>query len=218
MNKNILITGHNIILSRHLTELFISSGYNVIAAISDANDRKKTKGYKSVLWNTRSPLSAKNVVLEAVSSGERIDEAVVLFTSPKILNPFHEISAAEIERSIDYQIKSNLFLIKEILLHFQNTDSDSTLSIVSYQAGTDVLPPLEALASGGFTGFAKSLFAFYQNEKLAINAYQSQVPDIKEFSEYIYKSITERSKPVHGKLYKYPEKNVLSALGISKKH
>lgn len=91
---------------------------------------------------------SKNVVLEAVSSGERIDEAVVLFTSPKILNPFHEISAAEIERSIDYQIKSNLFMIKEILLHFQNTDSDSTLSIVSYQAGTDVLPPLEALASG----------------------------------------------------------------------
>ena len=219
MSKRILITGQNSILSKHLSDIFLQgSGYSVVAAIPGSEQQKKGKGSRTVLWNTRSPLSAKNVVLEAAAPEGIINEAVVLFESPKVLKPFHEISAADIEQSIDYQIKSNLFIIKEILRYFQNSGSESTLSLVNYQGGIDVLPPLEALSSGGFDSFVKALFTFYQNEKLSINGYFCASADLKEYSEFVFKTITERNRPVHGKFYKFPEKNVLSAFGLARKH
>lgn len=219
MSKRILITGQNSLLSKHLSDIFIQeTGYSVVTTLAGTAQQKKGKGSRTVLWNTRSPLSAKNVVLEAAAPEGIINEAVVLFESPKILNPFHEITAADIEQSIDYQIKSNLFIVKEILRYFQNSGSASTLSLVTYQGGIDVLPPLEALSSGGFDSFVKALFTFYQNEKLSINGYFCASAEPKEYSEFIFKTIAERNKPVHGKFYTYPEKNVLSALGLAKKH
>ncbi len=217
MRKSILITGQNDLLEKPLIELFLNSSYHVFSTSSAEGDVKKTKGLHTIVWNQRSPLSAKNVILSTASVTETIDEAVVLFSSPKILKPFHEITASEIETTLDYYIKSNLFVIKEILAYFQK-QHHGTLSLVKHQTGTDVLPPLEAFSSGGFDNLVKSLFAFYQNEKLSINAYLSSASDAEEYSSFIHKTITERQKTVHGKYYKYPEKSVLSALGISKKH
>ncbi len=219
MNKRILVTGQITPLSEQLIELFLQEGsYTVIAAQSGSGKKKNTKGLHAVQWNTRSPLSAKNVVLEASLPEGSIDEAVVIFSSPKILSPFHEIPAVDIETAVDYRIKSNLFLVKEILNFFQNSQTESTLSLVNEPGSIDVLPPLEAMASGGFDSLVKSLFTFYQNEKLSINGYVSSSSDTKEYSQYIFKTITERNKPVHGKFYKFPEKNVLSAFGLAKKH
>ncbi len=215
MRKSILIAGQNKLLEKPLTEIFLNKGYSVIIT-SAAEDEVNKKELHTILWNMRSPLSAKNVVLNAASIVEKIDEALVLFSPAKIIKPFHETSAAEIERSVDFQLKSNLFIMKEIIAYFQK-QGRGTLSLVHHLPGTEILPPMDALGAGSFTGLVKSLFTFYQNEQVSINAYLSSSSETEEYSDFIFRTISERQKPVHGKFYKFSEKNVLSALGISKK-
>ncbi len=211
MEKNILITGQHKLLKKPLIDIFLNGGYRVITTVTDTPG-KPQKGLREIQWNIRSPLSAKNVILDAAS--DSLNEILVIFPGTQIIKPFHETSSAEIEWAVDTQLKSNLFIIKEGINHLQK-QGNGTLSLIYYIPGTEILPPLDALGSGGFTGLAKSLFTFYQNEKTAINSFTSSATEVQEYTEYIYKTITERQKPVHGKFYKFSDRTVLSALGLS---
>lgn len=213
MKKNILITGQNKLLKKSLTDIFLNKGYHVITTHTE-KQKTKTKALHIIPWNMRSPLSTKNVLLDAASQQGDLDEIIILFPWAQIIKPFHETSSAEIEWAVDIELKSNLFIIKESIAHLQK-EKGGTLSLVYYIPGTEILPPLDALGSGGFTGLVKSLFTFYQNEKTSINSYVSSSTETEEYAEYIFKTIDERQKPVHGKYYKYSEKTVLSALGLS---
>ncbi len=213
MKKNILITGQNKLLKEPLTNIFLNKGYHVITTHTEKQETRE-KGLHIIPWNMRSPLSTKNVLLDAASEPGELDEIIILFPWTQIIKPFHETSSAEIEWAVDIQLKSNLFIIKESISHLQKRKG-GTLSLIYYIPGAEILPPLDALGSGGFSGLVKSLFTFYQNEKTSINSYVSSSAEIEEYAEYIFKTIDERQKPIHGKFYKYSEKTVLSALGLS---
>ena len=215
MKKNILITGQNKLLKGPLTDIFLNKGYHIIATYTDKQEGQKKEVHR-VPWNMRSPLSAKNVILDAASEQGDIHEVLVLFPSTQIIKPFHETTSAEIEWAVDSQLKSNLFIIKESIFYLLKKGK-GTLSLIHYIPGTDILPPLNAVGAGSFTGLAKSLFTFYQNENISINSYMSSVTETHEFAEYIFKTISNRQKQVHGKFYKFSEKTVLSALGLSTK-
>ena len=213
MRKTIFITGQNELLKKPLVNLFLNNGYKAVTTILKGEESPQKDLY-SIKWNMRSPLSAKNAVLEAVSQTESIDKIIILFPSTKINKPLHETSAAEIELSIDTHIKSILFIIKESLSSLQKQGAGA-LSLINYLPGAEIHPPLESLGQGSFSGLIKSLFAFYQNERVSINAFTSSSTEVKEYSEFIFKTISENQKITHGKLYKHSEKNVLSALGLS---
>jgi len=213
MEQTILITGQNKLLKEPLTNTFRKGGYHVTTTYTEKNEAKK-KDVHAIPWNMRSPLSAKNVLLTAASTTGSLAEIIILFPWTQIIKPLHETSSAEIEWAVDIQLKSSLFIIKESMHHLQKQGT-GTLSLVYYVPGVEILPPLDALGSGGFTGLVKSLFAFYQNEKISINGYLSSTTETGDYAEYIFKTIDERPKPVHGKFYKYSDKTVLSALGLS---
>lgn len=207
MKRKILITGPDSGLKAKLVKLFLDGDYKVAATVNTQSIKTNSNNssFIEIPWNNRSPLSAKDMILECQNKMEGFDDALTIFSSQQNNRPIHEISSADIENAIDSGLKGNLFVLKEIILYFQKIGSGN-ISLINDIEHSEILAPLYAVETGGLLTLAKSLFASYQNEQLAINSYRSNSGELGDYAEYIYKNITERTKPVHGKIFKFQGK------------
>ncbi len=207
MKQKILITGIDSELKTRLTRMFINGGHTVTVTVNP-HSKKKDKGtndFFEIPWNNRSPLSAKDIILECQNRMEGFDNALTIFSLEQNNSPIHEISTAKIENSIDSSLKGNLYILKEIILYFQKTGSGN-ISLVHDIEQSEIPAPLYAVEAGGLSALTMSLFASYQSEKLTINSYKSNSGELDNYAEYIYKNINERTKPIHGKTFKFQSK------------
>ena len=211
MKRKILITGFDSGLKAKLVKLFLDGGYKVAATVNTQSIKTNSNNsnFIEIPWNNRSPLSAKDIILECQNKMEGFDDALTIFSSQQNNRPIHEISSADIENAIDSGLKGNLFVLKEIILYFQKIGSGN-ISLINDIEHSEILAPLYAVETGGLLTLAKSLFASYQNEQLAINSYRSNSEELGDYAEYIYKNITERTKPVHGKIFKFQNRGAFS--------
>lgn len=217
MRHKILITGLDSNLKTKLVELFL--GNNSIVAVSTNYPVKKTKSNNNLIeipWNSRSPLSAKNMVLDCQNKLNGFDEALTILSSEQNNKPIHEISSSHIENSIDTNLKGNIFALKEIILYFQNKGTGN-ISLINNINQNEIPAPLYALELGALSAFTKSLFASYQNEQLTINSFSSHSFEIDEYADYIFKTISDRGKPVHGKMFKFQDRGMLKSFTMQKK-
>ena len=219
MEKRILITGLDSKLKARMIKLFLDGNFQVAATISkmNINDKKVNKNLLEIPWNNRSPLSAKDIILECRNKMDGFDNSLTVFSSQQNNKPIHDSSSADIENVIDTNIKGNIFILKEIILYFQK-QGKGNISLIHDIEQSEIVSPLNAVETGGFSSLANSLFAFYQNENLAINSFKSNSSEWEDYAEYIYKNISERENQIHGKVFKFPERGVLNAFNISKKH
>lgn len=207
MKQKILITGLDSELKTKLTRLFLDGNYKVAVSVNTKNKKNKSgnSNFIEIPWNNRSPLSAKDLILECQNRMGGFDNALTIFTSKQSNKPIHEISSAEIESAIDSSLKGNIFILKEIILYFQKIGTGN-IALIHDIEQSEILAPLYAVESGGLSTLARSLFISYQNEKLSINSYRSYSGEIPDYAEYIFKNITENKKPVHGKNFKFQSK------------
>jgi NAD(P)-dependent dehydrogenase (short-subunit alcohol dehydrogenase family) len=216
MAGRVLITGKTTKLGTLLVDTYLSRGWEVVATVrQDEGPQEESEIDANLLittWNRRSPLAAKNVLLSGINRFGDINEAVVIFPMDGENRPLHELPSAAIEASIDGQIKSQLFMIKEVLSWFQRKKRGQ-LSLVRYDEGADILPPLDAICSGTFHSLSRSLFTFYQNEELRINSFESDTSDTKAFVSFIMKNLDEKARGNHGKFYRYNDRGVLRNIG-----
>ncbi|MCK5152946.1 MAG: SDR family NAD(P)-dependent oxidoreductase [Spirochaetales bacterium] len=218
MKRKILITGLDSNLKTKLVELFLANN-SIVAVSVDSKNKKQSQKNNNLIeipWNSRSPLSAKNIILDCQNKLDGFDEALTIFSSEHNNKPIHEISSSDIEDNIDTSLKGNIFILKEIILYFQNKGTGN-ISLIHNINQNEILAPLYALSSGGLSALTKSLFASYQNEQLAINSFSSQSFEFEEYADYIFKNISERGKSVHGKLYKFQDRGMLKSFTIQKK-
>ena len=211
MKRKILITGLDSELKTRLIKLFLDGDYKVAATVKTQSKKvnSSNNNFIEIPWNNRSPLSAKDMILECRNRIDGFNDALTIFSSEQSNKPIHEISSADIENAIDSGLKGNLFVLKEIILYFQKIGSGN-ISLINDIEHSEILAPLYAVETGGLLTLAKSLFASYQNEQLAINSYRSNSEELGDYAEYIYKNITERTKPVHGKIFKFQNRGAFS--------
>lgn len=207
MKRKILITGLDSKLKTKLSKLFMDGNYKVAVTVNSSNKKVNpgSSNFIEIPWNNRSPLSAKNIILECQNKMEGFDDVLTIFSSEQNNKPIHEISSAEIESTIDSNLKGNLFILKEIILYFQKIGAGNISLIHDIEQG-EILAPLYAVETGGLSTLTKSLFVSYQNEQLTINSYRSNSGELTDYAEYIFNTISERTKPVHGKTFKFQAK------------
>jgi len=217
MKHKILITGPDSDLKTKIIELFLEND-SLVAASFNNPDKKpdtKKKNLLEISWNNKSPLSAKNIILDCQNKLGGFDEALTILSSDHNNKPIHEISSSEIERAIDTSLKGNIFIIKEIILYFQNIGSGN-ISLIHNIDQNDISAPLHAIGTGGLSALTKSLFASYQNEQLTINSFSSNSFEIDEYAEFIFRNITERGRSVHGKKFKFQDRVMLKSFTMKK--
>lgn len=207
MKRKILITGLDSGLKTKLLKLFMDGNYKVAVTVNSSNKKVNpgSSNFIEIPWNNRSPLSAKNIILECQNKMEGFDDVLTIFSSEQNNKPIHEISSAEIESTIDSNLKGNLFILKEIILYFQKIGAGNISLIHDIEQG-EILAPLYAVETGGLSTLTKSLFVSYQNEQLTINSYRSNSGELTDYAKYIFNTISERTKPVHGKIFKFQAK------------
>jgi NAD(P)-dependent dehydrogenase (short-subunit alcohol dehydrogenase family) len=164
-----------------------------------------------VVWNRRSPLSARNLINDGLNRFERIDEVFVVFAPEGNGTAFHELSSADIEENLDVNFKGYLFLLKELFGLFQRQKS-GTISLVHYEGITEIPAPLYAAAAGAFRTLVSALFAQYRNEQFHIRGFHSSVPQTKDFASYLL-GITERPEKTSGRWFKYSGRAGLFSFG-----
>ena len=211
MKQKILITGPESNLKTKLVELFL--GNNSIVAVSTNGHNKKSNKKSNLIeipWNSKSPLSTKNMILECHNKLSGFDEALTILSSEQNNKPIHEISSSNIEETIDRNLKGNIFVLKEIILYFQNKGIGN-ISLINSITQNEISAPLYALELGALSSLSKSLFASYQNEQLTINSFSSQSFELEEYADFIFKNISDRGKTVHGKMYKFQDRGMLKS-------
>lgn len=195
---------------------YLADNWQVVATVRQEEESGEEAEIDTNLlvstWNRRSPLAAKNVLLNGLNRFEGIDEAIIIFPPDGENRPLHETPAAAIEAAIDGQVKSQLFMIKEVLNYFQR-ENRGRLYLLRQNQGSDTPPPLDAVSTGSFHALSRSLFSFYQNEEVSINAFETDSADCKAFISFIKKTLEEKGRECHGKVFRYSEKGVLGNLG-----
>jgi len=165
----------------------------------------------SVIWNKRSPLSAKNSILTIINRHERIDEAVISYRPGEFNKTFHEISTPVYDLQIDRWVKGYGYLLKELILLFIKQKS-GRISLVLDSGGLKVMTPVESAVFSYLKILVQNLSVLYQNEAFRIYCFESDSSRSDEFINYFFKTTTE-SRYVPGKLYRFSDKKSLFDFG-----
>jgi NAD(P)-dependent dehydrogenase (short-subunit alcohol dehydrogenase family) len=206
MPKTVLITGKPCRLASELVREMLAEGHAVIATAQATDVSSGEDGLDEnlhyVRWNSRSPLSTRSVVMEAVNAYGGLDEAFLVYAPEGIYSPFHETSSATFEETVDRLVKSYLFMSKEVLSFFQRREGGS-MNMVLHDATGEFAGPLDASLRGSFQSLADSLFVFYQNEPVVLRGFYSESDQNKEFARYIVSTVREKSARGGGKWHRY---------------
>lgn len=209
MGKTFLIAGTWAAVTMELIQGALSRKERVVAALDPGTEQPPIepdweKNLRYLPWNRRSPISAKTFVLSGANSFERIDEALLVYAPGEGSRVIHETPLAEIEETIDENLKGFFFLLKELFSLFEKQKS-GTVSLVFYDRGVEMLPPLEAASAGAFRAIVPALQYNYQNEGFMIRGFHSAVDQPKEFAQYIL-GFAERTEKTAGRWIKYSGK------------
>jgi hypothetical protein len=164
-----------------------------------------------IAWNRRSPLSARTVIMETRNIFKTIDEVIIVFSADTGRKEFHDLSLADIEKTVDEDIKGFSFLTREIFGALQR-QKKGILSFVHYDGAAEVLAPLQAAASGAFRSFASALFAQYQNEPFTMYGYYSSAGESGTFAQFLM-SLSSRTEKTARRWVKFSGRSGLFSFG-----
>jgi NAD(P)-dependent dehydrogenase (short-subunit alcohol dehydrogenase family) len=155
-------------------------------------------------WNPSSPISARTLVLEGLNRMEQIDEAVLVCVPPAYRRLPHELSPAELDRMIDFNIKGWFFLVKEICSVFESRGKGTLALVLSELAAAEDTPDLLGpVAISAFRAFAQSivlsLLAVPYN---AMGFSSAEAGEEEAFAAFVFKTIDDGKKSA-GKWHKY---------------
>lgn len=172
--------------------------------------KQESESLVLVPWSRQSPVSARNVVLRTVGSFESIDQAVVVHNLTNEKRLIHQLPLNSIQEITDVQLKSYLFLAKELMTHFL-AKGRGGLALVVDCSGQQELTTMDSLVTEGFVSLARSLMSSYHGDPVAIKAFESSSTDARGYASFILDTLKESGGG--GKWFHFGEKSSLFRSG-----
>lgn len=156
-------------------------------------------------WTRRSLISARTMML-SIDQIDIVPKRAIVVCAPEGINTsLHETDAATIEATIDNAVKGYLFIVREIAAFFVKKGGGD-LSIVWYDAGIEVLPPVDAAISGAVQTFTQSMLTFYENETVAIRGLYASDSDSRAVARWTLEQVFDREEKSAGRRQKYGQR------------
>jgi hypothetical protein len=217
MAKTFLVTGTPAKLTVDIAHECLAAKNKVLLTLEPGTEAPAIppgleENLQYVEWNRRSPISARFVLLQAFNQQIAIDHAIVVYNPRLDRSVFHEENAAVIEERVDFDVKGFLFMVKELLMHFQKQNS-GTITFVVQNTGPDVLSPFDSLGMHGFQGMVESLFTYYSQETFSIRGVQTRLAQNRQIAEFLLNLISEDSVKTRNKWSRYTGKSGLFNFG-----
>ncbi len=206
-------------LGNSLVRLYLQDQNRVFATYSSDLDEEgeenlealKETGGESLLvdkWNRGSPVSAKNMFLQAINQFDSLDEVLLMGNPPLFAPPLHETPFETIDRSVDEWIKGNLFLLKSVLTRYLEKQG-GVLALVNLRNSKPASPLEEALRRS-FSGLANSLITSYGDSGINVIAFESTSEKAEEYAGYIYRNLSDSGSKSAGRWLRH-RKGLFSA-------
>jgi hypothetical protein len=148
----------------------------------------------SLPWNPGSSLGSRNLILQTEQRLGGIDQAFLIFPSGKFSEPFHQLTIAAVEKTLDYRVKSYLLLLRDLLNYFMDKKSGSLFGILHFEEG-ERASPLVAGAYEMFRTAFLSCLSIYQGESFNLIGFESSSADLSGYRDLIVKSSGGGTKP-----------------------
>ena len=229
MSRALLICGNTENPLPSLTQLAVQAGFLVVGPEAPA------PALSLPAWNRRSPLAARTVLTQAAhavagqsvsgqSANTRAPDHGPASPRPAVTDivyvhrcslgsaALHELSAPDIERAVDEQVKGRLFLIREAVAALRR-DGGGTLSLVMIGEIAAETPPLEADLAAGFLALGRSMFAWYRNEPITIRGFQTDESFLDDFAGRLVEELTTGSAKSAGKWQRFTGRSGLFSFG-----
>lgn len=188
MGKTILVTGKEGFLGNEISQHFLNQDCRVVASVPPRKDtfpKLDPEGkLLQVPWNRRSPVAAKNFLLQAIQHFDSLDEAWLVITPEREAFVLAELAPLALDEGIDGVLKGTLYLVRE-LLQYQATHPSLVLHFVFYDEEPAALPPLAAVEYQGLKGLVSSLLLQSRKRHLPVWAYEALVPRTEEYLRYL---------------------------------
>jgi hypothetical protein len=193
MEKACLVTGKPGPLFGEIVRTAVGRGRNMLVTRSGhmGLDDSVPESVETIAWNRRSALSARSVLMHAINTFGRLDEAIVVYSPAEDLAPFHESSIVGIEDRVDAEIKGYLFILREILAQFVR-QGHGRLALVFSEPADPVRSPLESSGAGSFVSLADSLDRVYSSEELSVVRCHSDGHDTAGFADLVLDRLDAR--------------------------
>lgn len=217
MEKTILVTGKDTYLGDETSRFFLDRGCCVSASVTARKEPfpavDEDKNLLVFSWNKRSPIGAKNFVLETLARFESIDEAYLFFAPEKEALSLVDLSVTELEDRIDSQLKGLTFLTRE-LLALQARQPKLGLNFVLLDEEYEDQPPVAAALYHGFKGLATGVLNHARKRGLPAWGFECHQPAPAEFLKFVLahpRTDAKLSQP--GRWHSFGDKkNFLSAM------
>ena len=211
MGKTILVTGKEGFLGNEISQFFLNQGCRVAVSVPPRKESYPSMDPDRRLfqfpWSRRSPVAAKNFLLQTIQEFEGLDEAWVIITPERESFGLGELAPLALDEAVDAKVKGTLYLVRE-LLQRQASQPSLVLRFVFFDEDPSNLPPLAALEYQGLKAMVNSLLVVARKRNLPVWAYEALVPRAEEFLSYI---LTSKS-PVQGRWNLLGEKKTLMNL------
>lgn len=217
MERVVLISDIDTELGMNLLKQYYANHCKIIGTSTTAVNNLdisefNTEYVEIVPWNRISPVGAKNVLIKGITRFREIQEVLILQTAGFISSQLTGLSVLEIEQCIDMWSKGTCFLVREVLGHLQQQNR-GCISLVNnvYYKDNDAVSPLRDILEAGFKALAKNLLQLSKESQITINCFESTTIHSDKFSEYIYKTNTERTGKLSGRTFSYHDKKFFLA-------
>lgn len=214
MSPRILLVGRTSPILSEIAAAAAEAGFQVLTTTTEegAVDSGVQEGLRSLPWNPRSLVSARTVVMKAAHSEGSFQAAVVLANPDRHGQAISETSAGLIEDTVDDAVKGRLFILKELVSHFEKQGGGS-IALVSV-ASEATQAPVDAAATGAFEAIGDSLFLASEGTGLSLRGYRFEAGDAGEFARFLFEQIGAESRRGLGKWFRYTGKSRRLSLGL----
>ncbi|MBN1522899.1 MAG: hypothetical protein JW904_00340 [Spirochaetales bacterium] len=201
-----LVTDTHDSLGLAIIKNLLPAGHSVIAAPSHDNNIDNYKSLKKkplaiIPWNKKSPISAKNVVLQGINKFSGIDDAILILSPDAPAGTITSAKYIDIENSIDIWLKGTLFILRELLVYF-STQQHGSLSCIQYDYEIPA-SPINDICIQGISLFLEQCAAEWKNSNIHINRFYSRSADVSAFADFITSTIKEKCYKSSGKLFRF---------------
>ena len=212
MEKHLLIAPVGGEIGSLLLEGCLGAGYQVTAGFEKSADHElldaaapsgtngKDSGSDSqpIVWDGRSFLSIRNLLLTATNRHHGIDRTVVIYEPPSGGDALHLLSPTAIERAIDTRLTGLIILAREVMAAAV-ARGGGALSLIL--AAPDV--PVSAVSSAttaAFAACAESLRTESENSPIEVSYFESRKSDQAGFVAFILENL---DREADGRSFRY---------------
>ncbi|MFW5995374.1 MAG: hypothetical protein ACOCRN_04610 [Spirochaetia bacterium] len=213
MPSSVLFAGSSGPLTDALTTKADAAGETVVFADPAVSETVRSSSHVRVPWSPRSPLSARSLTTSVLNACGSLDRATVVIAPTRAEASLVATGISEIERYLDEQVRSVVYVVRELLRYMEGVGQGS-VTLVLVEPADGASSALQALAGGAADAFAATVLEHYRESGPPVYGFVgSDVPEeVEGFAEFIVNEQQERAARIRGRMQRFGKRGAFRSL------